>query len=352
MNVVTVCVSLICILALHGAGAASPCDSKVCPPYSTCNATNATHAECSKCPSAFSGCKFGEYVCGSDGNSYNSACKLRSEACKKNQNITIASQGRCPDACTGVKCDFGATCKVVSNSNYTCDCARACSFHYDPVCGSDGKTYSNLCHLQTGSCEAKMNLTVAIQGECPDGCDYISCPPFATCIPTNATHAECKCPSAFTGCNFGEYVCGSDGNNYNSACKLRSEACKKNQSIAIASQGKCLDACTGVKCDFGATCKAVRMGNSNYTCDCGRVCPQHIDPVCGSDGKTYNNLCYLQIGSCEAKMNLTVAMKGNCPGTPTVGTVAEKSEKPTGGVLQLTASVALLVAILSALLVA
>ena len=121
MNVVTVCVSLICILALHGAGgrycvrgkrggvkvkvvsirlvftlAASPCDSKVCPPYSTCNATNATHAECSKCPSAFSGCKFGEYVCGSDGNSYNSACKLRSEACKKNQNITIASQGRCP----------------------------------------------------------------------------------------------------------------------------------------------------------------------------------------------------------------------------------------------------------------
>ena len=37
---------------------------------------------------------------------------------------------------------------------------------YDPVCGSDGVTYSNACELEVEKCHEKPDLTIASQGEC------------------------------------------------------------------------------------------------------------------------------------------------------------------------------------------
>ena len=45
-------------------------------------------------------------------------------------------------------------------------CPMRCTMQYDPVCGSDGKTYGNECQLTSQSCQAKSSVRVAHKGAC------------------------------------------------------------------------------------------------------------------------------------------------------------------------------------------
>ncbi|CAL4097379.1 unnamed protein product, partial [Meganyctiphanes norvegica] len=55
-------------------------------------------------------------------------------------------------------------CRKVDN-----DCSGFCTADYSPVCGSDGQTYSNECHLNGARCRNPSdNIAVAHKGECRD----------------------------------------------------------------------------------------------------------------------------------------------------------------------------------------
>ena len=51
------------------------------------------------------------------------------------------------------------------------DCPDFCDLDYDPVCGSDGKTYPSICNLKKASCKSN-NTEISVVH--PGGCEFES----------------------------------------------------------------------------------------------------------------------------------------------------------------------------------
>ena len=68
--------------------------------------------------------------------------------------------------CSAVTCQRYAECVSNDNATGVCVCPQECSYKRSPVCGSDGKTYNNECHLKVASCKRKANVSVRHVGEC------------------------------------------------------------------------------------------------------------------------------------------------------------------------------------------
>jgi len=123
----------------------SECDLKmntcgqkvVAVPPQHCPTTALCHQQCEKTK---------EFVCGSDNKLYRNECEMKRENCGK--HVYVVPMKRC---LTGFQFK---------------GCQRVCPTLYDPICGTDLKTYSNDCFLEMENCRSRSLVSKQYHGVC------------------------------------------------------------------------------------------------------------------------------------------------------------------------------------------
>lgn len=230
-------------------------------------------------------------------------------------------------------CDFPANsqCGAADEGGRCVAKPQVCTDDYNPVCGCDGKTYSNECSAHSAG------VDVTSKGRCPGeqtkgelcgGIAGIKCNRGEFCnletttggLGCNVADASGICESRPNACTR-QYdpVCGCDGKTYGNACEAHSAG------VSIADKGACGDdpdeqICGGL---LGASCGKGEFCNfEGHTNECGaadgtgvcapitRACTLDYTPVCGCDGKTYSNRCMAH------GAGVSVASDGECKKQP------------------------------------
>ncbi|XP_018334897.1 serine protease inhibitor dipetalogastin, partial [Agrilus planipennis] len=192
-----------------------------------------------------------------------------------------------------------------------------CPSDMDPVCGTDAKTYTNPCQLSIATCLKGVQMahignctTLKRSQSCPSDCDnetkepvcgsdgnvYKSlcdlkkqtCDQFVTEVPLHHCKTTASCNITCT--DEKQFVCGSDNKFYKNECEMKRENCGKH--VYVVPIKRCL---------AGFMFKG-----------CQKICPTYYDPVCGSDNKTYSNLCFLEIEICRSKNTVSLQSMGTC----------------------------------------
>ncbi|CAH8680441.1 unnamed protein product [Schistosoma rodhaini] len=278
-------------------------------------------------------------VCADDGETYTNQCFLKRAICETQSLKRILYRGNCAsNPCLHHKCRWqGEKCQVDVNGQAKCTCPEPCPSAVSPVCGSDGVTYDSICHLERTACQKMREIRVIYSGECSEPkdcillnqpcqgyeiCSRIKNPMVYTSINRKLdasvydlsnsfedTIPQCICPTC-PEYGLGGQVCGSDGQTYRSECHLRSSACQRHSTdLTVKSRGKC-DACQTKQCKYYAICQLSAFGEPQ--CICPTDCLYVRKPVCGTDGKTYENECFLKVKSCADQREVHVAQEGYC----------------------------------------
>ncbi|KAL3667253.1 hypothetical protein V7S43_007486 [Phytophthora oleae] len=187
-----------------------------------------SHADKSGSECAFDCPAWFDSVCGSDGITYWTACDLDLANCHGQRNITQVSAGVCPTA--------GST----SGSDKAC--AEVCIETHDPVCGSNGVTYTNSCYLGIAKCHDP-SITQVSTGTCSSsGNSDSSSKEDNSDSGTSSSSSTTDCPTSCAAVYFA--VCGSDGVVYSNECELKVTACNDPAlNPTKASDESCADAC-------------------------------------------------------------------------------------------------------------
>ncbi|KAI3387816.1 hypothetical protein SNEBB_009702 [Seison nebaliae] len=115
---------------------------------------------------------------------------------------------------------------------------------------------------------------------------------FACAFQIGWTGKSCgkRCPKILSP------VCGSNGKSYTNNCILEIAQCE-NGSITKKHNGLC-----------GSQ---VNQATEPVTSECNKNCSDNVRPICGSDGRSYQNKCEFKNAKCR-NPSLTKKSDGNC----------------------------------------
>ena len=283
-------------------------------------------------------------VCGCDGNTYGNDCERRSAKVQK------LHDGPCQDICNGfagIECDEGefceledGTCHIIADASGVCvEIPDACPDVFDPVCGCDGKTYSNDCDRRAAG------VSKVHDGECRDeprcgGIPGIRCPAGEHCeLPEgqcDIADGQGVCVPAPRGCpRILDPVCGCDGQTYANDC-LRIAAGVQKEHHGECEVDNVCGGFIGARCPRGQFCEfgpdECRIADNQGECvDIPDACPAIFDPVCGCDGKTYSNDCDRRAAGVSKVHDGECRDEPRCGGIPGIRCPAgEHCELPEG----------------------
>ncbi|NXJ74266.1 IOV7 protein, partial [Trogon melanurus] len=148
-----------------------------------------------------------------------------------------------------------------------------CPKIFEPVCGTDGVTYSHECEICSYNKHHNTSVKKAHDGECKREPNTIDCSRYQRTEIDG--HVLVGCPRIL------EPVCGSDGFTYNSECAICAYNADHRTNISKIHDGECTQIAT-IDCNYPTMIKDGKVLVS---------CPRNLSPVCGTDGITYNNEC-------------------------------------------------------------
>ena len=91
-------------------------------------------------------------MCGDDGVMYPNECTFDLAVCR-DPDLKVLDDG---------------TCIEQTSDDVNPPCPFVCQKIYYPVCGTDGKTYSNKCMMDLAACDQNKNIEVVYQAACED----------------------------------------------------------------------------------------------------------------------------------------------------------------------------------------
>ena len=138
----------------------------------------------------------------SNGITYGNKCMFNVVACE-NSRLQVASQGECQPTL------------VLEAVEAVEDCPLSCTQEYEPICGTDGRTYRNDCTIKAEKCKnPTLGLKMVAKGKCENIFDVEAVEAETEMIETTT---EVNCGPA--RCTFEiNRVCGSDGKWYSNPC--------------------------------------------------------------------------------------------------------------------------------------
>ncbi|OWY95318.1 protease inhibitor Epi10 [Phytophthora megakarya] len=124
-----------------------------------------------------------------------------------------------------MKFALGLVLVAVAIASTTADvdkCSFGCLDVYEPVCGSNGETYSNSCYLRLASCQSNNAITQTSDGECASL--PTSTAPSTKASTDNSTSGGVDCPDACPD----EYdpVTDENGVEYPNECSMIAAKCQ------------------------------------------------------------------------------------------------------------------------------